>query len=142
MVDFETYSSKSEVSKSNSWKITSFSKTMLLQREPFRTMFYTINSSLMLVTKSVFKLIFVLSNYQMCNFPLKKHADNIIDSCLYISCFWNVDILLFYFFYKLKFSFCKTITLETTLDQYNPFTSTPKICKSNFMKRIQTALTA
>ena len=25
----------------------------------------------MLVTKSVFKLIFVLSNYQMCTFPLK-----------------------------------------------------------------------
>ena len=34
MVDFETSSSKSEVSKSNSWKITSFSKTMALQREP------------------------------------------------------------------------------------------------------------
>ena len=35
-------------------------------------MFYTINSSPMLVTKSVFKLIFVLSNYQMCIFPLKQ----------------------------------------------------------------------
>ena len=43
MVDFETSSSKSEVSKSNSWKITSFSKAMALQREPFLTMFYTIN---------------------------------------------------------------------------------------------------
>ena len=42
MLDFETSSSKSEVTKSNSWKITSFSKTMLLQREPFLTMFYTI----------------------------------------------------------------------------------------------------
>ena len=46
------------------WKITSFSKTTLLQRESFPTMFYTTNSSPMLVTKSVFKLIFVLSNYQ------------------------------------------------------------------------------
>ena len=32
----------SEVSKSNSWTISSFSKTTLLQREPFFTMFYTI----------------------------------------------------------------------------------------------------
>ena len=30
-----------EVSKSNLWKITSFSKTTLLQREPFLTMFLT-----------------------------------------------------------------------------------------------------
>ena len=42
-------------------------------------MFYTINSSPMLVTKSVFKLTFVLSNYQTCTFPLNtrlsdKHA--------------------------------------------------------------------
>ena len=43
IVDFETLNSKSEVSKSNSWKITSFSKTTLLQGEPFLTMFYTIN---------------------------------------------------------------------------------------------------
>ena len=33
------------------WKITSFSKTMLLQREPFLTMFCTINISPLLVTK-------------------------------------------------------------------------------------------
>ena len=41
MLDFET-SSKSnfEISKSNSWKTTSFTKTTLLQREPFLTMFY------------------------------------------------------------------------------------------------------
>ena len=51
MLDFETSKSNSEVSKSNSWKITSFSKTTLLQREPFLTMFYTINSSPLLVTK-------------------------------------------------------------------------------------------
>ena len=44
VLDFETSKSNSVVSKSNSWKITSLSKTMLLQREPFLTLFYTINS--------------------------------------------------------------------------------------------------
>ena len=39
-------------------------------------MFYAINSSPMLVTKSGFKLIFVLSTYQTCNIPLKA-LDNI-----------------------------------------------------------------
>ena len=39
MLDFVTSNSKLEVSKSNSWKISSFSKTTLLQREPFLTMF-------------------------------------------------------------------------------------------------------
>ena len=57
-------SSKSEVSKSNSWKITSFAKTMALQREPFLTMFYTINISPLLVTKKGFVLIMILSNHQ------------------------------------------------------------------------------
>ena len=39
----------------------------------FPTMFYIINSSPMLVnTKSVFKSIFVLSNYQTCTFPLSR----------------------------------------------------------------------
>ena len=51
MLDFETSNSKSEVSKSNSWKITSFSKTTSLQKEPFLTMFYSINLSPLLVTK-------------------------------------------------------------------------------------------
>ena len=39
-------------------------------------MFYTINISPMLVTKSVFKWIFVLSNYQTCTFPfnLRNHS--------------------------------------------------------------------
>ena len=64
MVDFETSSSKLEVSKSNSWIITSFSKTMALQREPFLTMFYTINLSPLLVTKKGFMPIIILSNYQ------------------------------------------------------------------------------
>ena len=65
MVDFETSSSKSEVSNSNSSKITSFSETiMTLQRVPFLTMFYTINLSLLLVTKKGFMLIIILSNYQ------------------------------------------------------------------------------
>ena len=56
MVDFETSSSKSEVSKSNSWKITSFSKAMALQREPVLTMFDTNNRSPLVVTKKGFML--------------------------------------------------------------------------------------
>ena len=64
MLDFETSNFKSEVSKSNSWKITSFVKTTLLQREPFLAMYYTINLSPLLVTKRGFKLIIILSNYQ------------------------------------------------------------------------------
>ena len=51
MVDFRTSKSNSEVLRSNLWKMTSFSKTMLLQRELFLTMFYTINSSPLLVSK-------------------------------------------------------------------------------------------
>ena len=65
MVDFETSSSKSEVSKSNLWKITSFSNSMALQRELFLTMFYTINLSPLLVTKKGFMLMSnFMSNYQ------------------------------------------------------------------------------
>ena len=64
MLDFRTSNSKSEVSKSNLWKITSFSKTMLLQREPFLTIFYTINISPVFVIKLVFMLTMILSNYQ------------------------------------------------------------------------------
>ena len=45
MLDFETSNSISEVSKSNSWKIISFSKTTSLQRKPFLTTFYYINLS-------------------------------------------------------------------------------------------------
>ena len=43
-------------------KITSFSKTTVLQREPLLTMVYTINSSLLLATKYVFMLAVILSN--------------------------------------------------------------------------------
>ena len=50
MLDFETSNSKSEVSKSNSWIIASFSKTTLLQREPFLTMFDTIDLSILPIT--------------------------------------------------------------------------------------------
>ena len=49
MLDFETSKSKSEVAKLNSWDITSLSKTTSLQREPFFTMFNTINLSPLLV---------------------------------------------------------------------------------------------
>ena len=64
IVDFETSSSKSEVSKSNSWKISSFLKTIALQSEPFITMFYTIHLSPLLVTKKGFMPIIILSYYQ------------------------------------------------------------------------------
>ena len=58
MLDFGTSKSNSEVSKSNSWKFTSFSKTTLLQREPFLTMFYTINSSI-----ACYQVSFYAKNY-------------------------------------------------------------------------------
>ena len=64
MLDFGISKSNSEVLNSNSWKITSFSKTILLQREPFLTRFYTINSSPLLVNKYGFMLIIILDNYQ------------------------------------------------------------------------------
>ena len=46
--------------------------TTLLQRESLSTMFYTINSSSIPVTESVFKIIFILSNYQTCSFPFSQ----------------------------------------------------------------------
>ena len=64
MLDFKTSNSKSEVSKSNSWKITSFSKTTSFQRELFLKMFYTINLSPLLVIKKGFMTIIILSNTQ------------------------------------------------------------------------------
>ena len=63
--------SKLEVSKSNSWKATPFSKTTSLQREPFLTMFYTTNLSPLLVTKLGFMLTIILSNNQKCPLPLR-----------------------------------------------------------------------
>ena len=53
MLAFETSKSNSEVSKSISWNIISLSNTTSLQREPFLTIFYTINLSQLLVTKKV-----------------------------------------------------------------------------------------
>ena len=76
-----TSSSKSEVSKSNSWKITSFSKTMALQREPFLTIIYTINLSPLLVTKKGFMPIIILSIYQQCSLPLIIHCTFYMDIC-------------------------------------------------------------
>ena len=72
MLDFETSKSNFEFSKSNLWKITSFSKSLLLQRELFLTMFYTVNSSPLLITKQGFMLIIILSNYQQCPLPLSS----------------------------------------------------------------------
>ena len=77
MLDFETSNSKLEVSKSNSWKITSFSITTSLQREPFLTMFYTINLSPLLVSKLVLMLRNILNNYQKCPVPLKPLSSGI-----------------------------------------------------------------
>ena len=53
MLDFKTSNSKSEVSKSNSRKINSFTKTTSLQREPFLKEDYTINLSPLLVLYQV-----------------------------------------------------------------------------------------
>ena len=78
MLDFETSNSKSEVSKSNSSKITSFSKTTSLQRVLFLTMFYTINLSPLLVFKKGFMLITILSNYQQCPLPLRQWTPLVI----------------------------------------------------------------
>ena len=64
MLDIETSKSRSEVSKPNSLKITSFSKASPLQREPFLTMFYTIDLSPLLLTKWGLTII---SSYQSCN---------------------------------------------------------------------------
>ena len=58
-IDFTTSNSKLEISKSNSWKIASVSKTMSVQREPFLTMFYTINLSPLRFYDKI-----ILSNYQ------------------------------------------------------------------------------
>ena len=66
--------SKFEVLKSNSWKITSFSKTMSLQREQFLTMFYTINLSPLLVIKKGFTIIIILSNYQLVSTAFKTRS--------------------------------------------------------------------
>ena len=45
LIVFDTSKSKSNVSKSKSWKITSFSKSMSVQKDLFLTMFYTTNLS-------------------------------------------------------------------------------------------------
>ena len=70
MLDFETSNFKLEVSKSNPWKITSFSKTTSLPRELFLLMFYTINRSQLLVVKKGFMMIIILSDSQQCPLPL------------------------------------------------------------------------
>ena len=62
MLDFETSNSELEVSKSNSWKITSFLKTTSLQRELFLS--YTTNFFPLLILKKGFMMITILSNNQ------------------------------------------------------------------------------
>ena len=46
-------------------------KLCYFKREPFLTRFYTLNSSLLLINKLVFKLKIILSNYQWCPLPLQ-----------------------------------------------------------------------
>ena len=58
-----------------------FFKNYVTSEEAFPTMFYTINSSPMLVTKSVFKLIFVLRNYQNVYLPFNRKYYFIINMC-------------------------------------------------------------
>ena len=69
-------------------------------------MFYTINSSPMLVTKSVFKLIFILSNYQTCTFPLKSKSEQTLNNSspitMFFFCYDKYDrsfysIMIFFF---------------------------------------------
>ena len=67
IIDFETSNSKSEVSKSDLWKITSFPKTTSLQRELCLIMFYTINLSPLLVVKKV-----LMINNNTYKVPLTK----------------------------------------------------------------------
>ena len=63
--DFGTSKSNSEVSESNSWKITSFSKTSSLQSEPFLTMCYFYHHQLLVTRYQVrYMLIIIYSNYQ------------------------------------------------------------------------------
>ena len=66
----------SDRNKRLSEKLPLFTKSMLLQSESFPTVFYTVNSSPVLATESVFKLIFVMSIYQTCTFSLKKGRNN------------------------------------------------------------------
>ena len=71
MVDFETsFLSLRSRNQIRGKLPLSRSKTTSLQREPFLTMFYTINSSPLLVTTRGFMLINILSNYQKYPLPL------------------------------------------------------------------------
>ena len=71
MVDFETSSSTSEVSKSNLWKITSFSKNYgTSEGAVSHNVSYHQPLSPLLATKKGFMLIIILNNYQECPLPL------------------------------------------------------------------------
>ena len=71
MPGFETSKSNSEVSKSYSWKITSFSKTTLLQMGCFSQCSTALHCSL----PSTFSVLtIILSNYQTCSVPLSHHV--------------------------------------------------------------------
>ena len=67
MLDFETSNSKSDVSKSNSWKTTSFSKTMSLQREPSHQVRFNANNYFEYLPKvsTAFKFGFETSDLEL-----------------------------------------------------------------------------
>ena len=131
MLDFETSSSKSEVSKSNSWKITFFSKTTSLQSEPFLTMFYTINLSPLLVTKKGFMIIIILSNYQQCPLPLSAVLlFCVILMLIYLPrCFRNLMYVIF------GFEIYSGITVPMEGSDYVGPSSRPELVLYNFSFR-------
>ena len=72
MLDFETTSSKSEVSKSNTWKIASFSKTNVrhFSGSRFTQCFIQSTSPHYLLSSKFLCQQFCFSNYQQCLLPL------------------------------------------------------------------------
>ena len=102
------------------------SKSMLLQsippcsEDPFLTIFYTTNSSPESITKSVFKLILVLSNYQTCTFPFKKILMNKRKRELCLSIFnlfisINRLVLLFMFLFLDTFTSCQHQSIHSVI---------------------------
>ena len=101
ILDFETSNSNSEVSTSNSLKITSYSKTTPLQRESFLTMFYTINlSPLILVTKEGLMLIMIVP------LPLNIHTDCMLKFPSSMVKSINSEALQCSSYYELQLLFC------------------------------------
>ena len=112
MLDFKTSKSKCEVSKSNSRKITSFSKTMSLQRELFLPIFYTINLSPLLVIKKGFMIIIILINYQQCPLPLKAKPCITLSLILIVYSLVNLIFVCNFMKNRMAVLFPKLVTLK------------------------------